>query len=286
MEFTDDFVQTALENLPEYCGKWLKIGLDNGPVDRKKVESLYRKAYKLHGLSEPVFRWYLSPKQAIDEERKLGNKNVSVSDFIGGNHEAGLLASYDFYEHEFGLEFSDQYKILKEICEHSGWSAPYEGVVICCERPVELKFNEKKQAHSENGPAILFRDGFGIYVWNGVKVPKEFYQEGWLTPEKAITWENLEQRRVACEMVGWYNVLKNLNTTVIDKDDDPTTGELVRVSLPVENGETEDQNFLIVRCATERTFALEVPNNMKTALEANAWTWGLEANVYKPEIQT
>ena len=54
----------------------------------------------------------------------------------------------------------------------------------------------------------------------------------------------------------------------------------------VENGETEDQNFLIVRCATERTFALEVPNNMKTALEANAWTWGLEANVYKPEIQT
>jgi len=41
-----------------------------------------------------------------------------------------------------------------------------------------------------------------------------------------------------------------------------------------------------VTCGTGRTFALPVPPEMTTALAANAWTYGLEAKDYMPEVRT
>ncbi len=54
----------------------------------------------------------------------------------------------------------------------------------------------------------------------------------------------------------------------------------------VEAPDIGKEKFLRVRCGTSRTFALPVPPEMKTALEANAWTWGLTPEEYKPEIRT
>ena len=83
-------------------------------------------------------------------------------------------------------------------------------------------------------------------------------------------------------MLGWDRILDVLNAVVINKDNDPEIGELVSVNIP----DIGDEKFLRVRCGTGRNFALPVPPDMKTALEANAWTWGLEPNEYRPEIRT
>ena len=37
---------------------------------------------------------------------------------------------------------------------------------------------------------------------------------------------------------------------------------------------------------TGRRFALPVPPDMTTALQANAWSYGLDETDYKPEIRT
>jgi hypothetical protein len=97
-----------------------------------------------------------------------------------------------------------------------------------------------------------------------------------------LSWPNIEQRRAGCEIVGWDRILRELKAQVIDKDDDPEIGSLLRVNLPDSPGSL----FLQVQCGTGRTFALPVPPDMKTALEANAWTWGLEASDYVPEVRT
>lgn len=48
-----------------------------------------------------------------------------------------------------------------------------------------------------------------------------------------------------------------------------------------------ERRFLVVRCGTERSFAIRVPQTMKTALEAQAWTWGLEPDQFvRPEVRT
>ena len=82
-------------------------------------------------------------------------------------------------------------------------------------------------------------------------------------------------RRAACEILGWDAVLTKLGCRSVQKDDDPEIGELVEVDIP----EIGRERFLRVRCGTGRAFALPVPPNVSTALEANAWTYGIEPNL-------
>jgi hypothetical protein len=77
--------------------------------------------------------------------------------------------------------------------------------------------------------------------------------------------------------------LKELDARTVDVDGDPEIGELLEVNLP----DSGREKFLRVLCGTRREFALPVPNDMKTALEAQAWTWGMTPSEFiKPEIRT
>jgi len=123
-----------------------------------------------------------------------------------------------------------------------------------------------------------------MYHWHGVSIPKEWVTTQKPTAKEAITWSNIEQRRAACEIVGWASILSQLDAKVIDKDDDEEIGTLLEVDLP----DSGRERFLQVKCGTGRTFALPMPKTVNTALEANAWSYGLEniANQFKPEIRT
>jgi hypothetical protein len=100
----------------------------------------------------------------------------------------------------------------------------------------------------------------------------------------ALTWENMEQRRAACEILGWNNILKTLKAKVIDEDEDKMVGTLLSVNLP---GLGKEQ-FLRVLCGTGREFAIPVPPTVKTALEANAWSYDMPLDAFGrgPEVRT
>ena len=117
-----------------------------------------------------------------------------------------------------------------------------------------------------------------------MRVPEEWItNKEALDAKTAITWENMEQRRAACEIVGWENVLKQLNAKTIQKDSDPEIGELVEVNIP----DIGKERFLRVQCGTGRMFALPVPPDMQTALEANAWTFNINPDeLLNLEIRT
>jgi hypothetical protein len=83
--------------------------------------------------------------------------------------------------------------------------------------------------------------------------------------------------------VGWDKILRELKARVIDRDPNPQIGTLLEVVIP---GVSWMERFLQVQCGTGRTFALPVPPNVQTAREANAWTYGLAANEYNPEVRT
>ena len=102
--------------------------------------------------------------------------------------------------------------------------------------------------------------------------------------------ENLELRRIACEMVGWDAIISKMRGATIDTDPDPEIGTLIRVRMPIPRAWGppiyEDAMFLRVQCGTGRFFSLAVPPNMRTAREANAWTYGLTPEEYEPEVRT
>ena len=63
-------------------------------------------------------------------------------------------------------------------------------------------------------------------------------------------------------------MLEHLQAREIDVDPDPRIGTLLEVDL--EGGR---ERFVRVTCGTGRTFAMPVPPEMRTALEAQAWMY-------------
>jgi len=138
--------------------------------------------------------------------------------------------------------------------------------------------------HSETGAAILYPDGWGIHAWHGTRIPAEWIEKrDTLDPGTALTWRNIEQRRAVAEIIGWERVLQQLQVRTINKHKNPEIGTLLEVDLP----DAPAQRFLRVRCPTGRVFALPMPSNCRTAIEAQALSYGVDEETIKQlEVRT
>ena len=181
-------------------------------------------------------------------------------------------------------ETLDKFKIDEDLAKSCGWVWWHENVLAISDRPEVLRRDAQGRLHCEAGPSIAYRDGWSLYHWHGVSIPQEWVEGKPPAPSEALTWQNIEQRRAACEIVGWAKILKQLDAKVIDADSDAEIGTLLEVNLPDSGAE----RFLKVRCGTGReNIVLPVPREVRTALQANAWTYGIDdLKLFKPEVRT
>jgi len=200
----------------------------------------------------------------------------------GGSFQADWCAIVAFFREVHGWKIPESFEIQERLAKSCGHVWSYKNVLAISDRPKEIHRDAEGRLHNENGPSISWRDGWSLYHWHGVSIPKEWVTGAPPSAKKALTWENIEQRRVACEIVGWKNILKELDAKLIDEDGDPEIGILLEAEIP----DSGREKFLQVRCGTGRDFVLPVPRHLKTALAANAWTWGLKKREYKPEVRT
>ncbi len=164
------------------------------------------------------------------------------------------------------------------ISQSCGAIYPFRDFCIITDRPEIIAQDDQNRLHRETGPAVLYRDGYSLFAWHGVRVPGNWITDpSSVTPKIALTHSNVEQRRAACEIVTWVRILDELKARTIDRDEDPEIGELVEVDIP----DIGRERFLRVTCGTKRQFALPVPPTVKTALDANAWTYDIPADLLK-----
>ena len=208
----------------------------------------------------------------------------SVVDSVYGQHDIDWLAFYEYFADQ-GL-YGETKKLagLWRVAKSAGWWLPHEKICWVSERHNILRRDDRGRLHCETGPALAYPDGLAVHAWHGIRVPAGWIEDrARLTSKVALTWQNIEQRRAACEILGWHTILRELDATTINKDADPEVGELVEVTIP----DVGRERFLKVLCGTKREFALPVPPQMKTALEANAWTYGFDGKSFlKPEVRT
>lgn len=151
--------------------------------------------------------------------------------------------------------------------------------------PSAVRTDAGHRLHCADGPAFRWLDDITGYYWHGTSVPESWITDREsLTPQIALTWPNLEQRRAAVDILGgWGAVLDELPNKILDRDD-PMTGTLVEVRLP---GLSKPEKFLRVTCGTGREFGFCVPRHVKTAREAQAAIRGKTlADYLPPEIRT
>jgi hypothetical protein len=199
-----------------------------------------------------------------------------------------MWAGYDSYlsatRDILGLKLPvhEKYAAWEQCAIEGGFRVMHEDFCMVSDFPEILKVDNENRPHCENGPSHRWRDGWSLYYWHGVSIPGEWVSGKPPSAKEALTWSNIEQRRAACEIVGWSKILRELNARVIDEDGDEEIGTLLEVDLP----DSGRERFLQVKCGTGRQFALPVPPNMKTAIQANAWTYGLDPKDFSPEVRT
>ncbi|MNV60667.1 hypothetical protein D3C71_1531390 [compost metagenome] len=210
---------------------------------------------------------------------------AQVSDAFWSQHEAGWLSWLAFFRRVCDLPNTEKIEPLLRIAQSCGWAWFFDGAAIITDRPNAIHRDEENRLHCETGSALEYRDGFSIYAWHGTRIPAEWINnKASITPKVALTWENIEQRRVAIEIVGWSKILRELDAKVIDADGDPLIGRLVEVNLPDLD---RPARFCRVQCGTGREFAIGVPPGITTALAAQAWMQGVNPNEFvRPEIRT
>lgn len=271
----------------EYVEKCIGIGVNTDPVDFEAAKSAICKAYRLAGLKEPTqFHVVDGPDAAMNLIQSIDPSKSRRDIFIEMCYGSMDISWLSFYKYFIEVVVLNLEKItgLLELANHTGWYNAYEDVVVFQHRPEYIKFDEDNRLHCETGPAIRYRDGYSVYAWHGTRVPAEWIEnKESLTAKIALTWENVEQRRCACEILGWVKVLSSLDCKVINSDPDPMIGDLLEVDIP----DIGREKFLQVVCGTGRTFAIPVPPEMNTALEANAWSYGVEPDLLRElEVRT
>jgi len=276
------------EKLIEFRDECLAIGLSCEPVDAQLATETISAAYKIMGLKVPEIRIVSSPLAANKLINKISKKKANnyTATYLWGASDIYWIAFYLFPEMYLGItypkESSEKLHIMYEIAKNTGWWYPFENLCIVSDRPEYIKCDDQKRLHSATGPAILYRDGFAVYQYHGVDIPKEWILEKNLTPAQALTWKNVEQRNAACQILGWKDILKSLEAEIIDADPNPYLGTLYSATMP---GGVE-QKFLAAKCGTGREIVILASSKAKTAREAGALSYGIPVTDYNPEART
>jgi hypothetical protein len=284
------------EYLPVFRQKYLDLALSPDRINPEKLQNAITAGYATIKKKPPTVLIGESPTHCLKILQSLRNgvvphngselsitKYEKDTKYMWGKQDLYWIAFYRFGAYIGAKYAQDQLKLLdvaEEIASSCMWWWPYENYCVVSENPVKIKFDEQKRLHSENTLAVEFSDGSGVASWHGTSVPREWIlDKKSLTPATALRWENAEQRRCACEILGWINVLEHpsLNPKVINADD-PLIGTLIQVDLPG----IPNQWFLKYQCGTGRWFAEAVEDKrFDTALKANAGKRG-----WRPEFES
>jgi hypothetical protein len=202
-----------------------------------------------------------------------------------GQHDAAWSAYYAWPDLALRPMYTDQDRERLswwlDLARSCGWWHPYEGVVFACERPSRQAVDGAGRLHAEDGPALLCRDGFGVYAWHGVRVPESvILSPGAITPDAISTETNAEVRRVMIERMGWDRYFAALGVQPVQSD---RYGDLYRTTIDdAEVGVVVVTNGTPEPDGTFKRYSLLVPPEHQTAHAAVASTYGLTAEHYAP----
>jgi hypothetical protein len=155
-------------------------------------------------------------------------------------------------------------------------------VAFVSQRPLLMKQDEQGRLHSEEGPAIVYGDGFKLYSWHGTTVPADVIEDvSGMTAENILKEVNSEVRRVMIQRFGPGKFLIAAGAQKVHEDD---RGTLYRKDF------VNDEPLVMVKVinstaeadGTRKEYFLRVPPAITTAREAVAWTFSMNSEEYQP----
>ncbi|MEE8434867.1 MAG: hypothetical protein V3S64_08775 [bacterium] len=214
---------------------------------------------------------------------------------LWGQQDVSWIAYHRFCL-DIGLRYDPEEAELvdlhEKIARSCHWYWPFERVCIVCDRPEGYRYDPHGRLHSghhggnhrDDAPAMVFRDGWEIWAWHGVPVPRKAVA-GPATLEAVAAETNAEGRRVLIERYGWERYLADAGARVIHTDE---VGELLEIRLD----DRQVARLARVKDGTPgpdgvfRAYLIHVPPNSRTCREAVAATYGLAPEDFRDFVRT
>jgi hypothetical protein len=203
----------------------------------------------------------------------------------------------------------------------AGFAYCFDGWALVVGRPRVATFDDQARLHNATSPALMFADDRPLHYWHGVEIPAALIEHSEaITAERIKAETNLEIRRVMIERMGAERFVAGMGAQRVHADE---TGTLWRVELTpplhikelfarsnyvgltaaerqaiealpehqstIQQGDVwqavEVINSTPEKDGTFKRYFLTVPPEMRTAREAVAWTFGLTAAQYQPQVE-
>jgi hypothetical protein len=198
-----------------------------------------------------------------------------------GPHDLSWLATCDYLRRVLGLRAeTEPLAGLSLLAANAGWLQAHAHACWLSERPDLLRGDVRDRLHGADGPALRFGDGWSVWAWRGVEVPRAMIEHPEEITLAAIDEEaNVQIRRCMIEIMTPQRYVAAGGAVRIAQDE---TGVLWRknwlhadswAAVEVINATPEPDG-------TRKHFFLQVPPNLQTAREAVAWTYGMRPEVY------
>jgi hypothetical protein len=232
--------------------------------------------------------WDSEERWDADDEDRVFEEEVRSGWYTRGQHDAGALALIDVLQRAVGLRPGQPLAGQLLIGRSAGWWWPFEQVAILTERPcgLDLVRDEQGRLHHPTGPVVAYPDGWEVWAWHGVRVPRQVVERpDTITVAQIRATRNLEVRWVLLERYGLGRYLRDADASLVHVDQ---YGRLWRCELP--GGEplvmVEVVNATPEPDGTYATYLLRVPPTMRTAKQAVAWTFDMTEDDYHLAAQT
>lgn len=282
----DEEIEALIEKIKSY---WINFALHSGSkiADLESLRGYVDWLYELNGYNPPKDIYIVhSPRELKQKTAELlGHDVPSDHSSRGLTQDGGWTAFYEFYEH-VGVDQGQDFKTWIEFLKCGVWDSIFcDEAAIICTRPQAVHLDDEGRLHNTTGPAVEWANGDKYYLITGITVPKEWVEDpSSITAKTILEQRNVELRRILLSLKGLEAFAKEANSEVIDQDIDG--GGEPRRLLRIPQRDDEDIYLLHYSDASQNKEGfLRVPPTMRTCHEAVAWTFGVEPDLYRPEVE-
>ncbi|MBV9461000.1 MAG: hypothetical protein JO141_26315 [Bradyrhizobium sp.] len=198
-----------------------------------------------------------------------------------GPDDLSWLSTFEYLRGVLALKAETEPLLgLWQLAGNAGWMQPHAQTCWLCERPELLCVDVNDRLHHPTGPALRFRDGFSVFAWRGVELPRALIEHPDRITLAAIDGEtNVQIRRCMIEIMTPRRYVAEGGAKRIAEDE---TGILWRRTWLAHDAwaAVEVINATPEPDGSRKHYFLQVPPNLQTAREAVAWTYGMPPEVY------
>ena len=216
-----------------------------------------------------------------DMVKRGADKDKIFSESTYGQWEASWLSYYKFFRDECDIELDDRLKHFLLLAEHTCWVYVEQSteVLYLCQKPVEVHM-VNGLLNNEDGPSVLFKDGFAVYSLEGHRVNEQIVMRPkTLTVEQIHSETNSDIQAIMVSRFGWDQYVQQTGCELLDSrhNDIENTVEALY--------DTEKFGLrLFCTCPTGRVFVKGVNRDEvthKTCEAAQNWLSGYSLDMRK-----